>query len=275
MAMITRTVNESLYDQFGMRRVSDEAALEAYGRLINVVEARNKLDRLVVATRNYDRAAESALRGLGFLPETGFAPESERSRWLDPSGLVERCADDPRVVPVLHLHGAVGWYEQQGRVYDRSGDQPINPTLGAPVVLYPDPDKDPTSDAAVDMLWREFRYALDHSTHVLVIGHSLNDPALVRVLGELPSDTSIGVTVLEGDDDSWLREKVPRALSVPARLGPELSISGAAVAAFSRARSESLPSCRPAPAPCAEGAQGHGATSPPSAKCQPGGCASR
>jgi len=145
---------------------------------------------------------------------------------------VDKYMTDAEVVPVLHLHGAVGWYEQDGQVYDRSGDLPFNPTLGAPVVLYPDPDKDPTSDAAVDKLWREFREALDRASHVLVIGHSLNDPALVRALNALPSDTSVGVTVLEGTDDEWVRAKVPNALEIPARLGPELSISGAAVAAF-------------------------------------------
>ena len=232
MAVILTTINESLYDQFGMGRVSDEAAKEAYGRLFAVLEKDGELEGFVIATTNYDRAAEAALRGMGLRPETGFGPSSERSSAFDPSGLVERHMDDRGVVPVLHLHGTVGWYEQNGRVYDRLGDQPYNPTLGTPVVLYPDPDKDPTSHATVEVIWREFRTALGRADHVLVLGHSLNDPALVRELNALPSEVSIGITVLEGSDGTWIQDKVPNAVVIETRFGPDLSISGAAMRAF-------------------------------------------
>ncbi len=109
-----------------------------------------------------------------------------------------------------------------------------NPTLGAPVVLYPDPDKDPTSDAAVEMLWREFRLALERADRVLVVGHSLNDPALVRELNAVPSDTRIAVTVLEGHDDAWVRKLLPHAIVIEVKFGPDLSMSGGGVKALLR-----------------------------------------
>lgn len=232
MAVITSTINESLYDQFGMTRVADRAATEAYGGLLRALEELDEVEGLVVATTNYDRAIEAGLRGNDLTPETGFGPPSERSRSLDPSGLAERYMGDHKVVPVLHLHGAVGWYEKDGQVYDRLGDLPFNPTLGTPVVLYPDPEKDPTSDAAVEMLWREFRTALNRANRVLVLGHSLNDAALVREIRSLPEATKVGVTVLEGTDDEWVRDKVPDASVIPATFGPDLRISGAAMKAF-------------------------------------------
>lgn len=236
MAVITTTIRKSLYNEFGMRRVSDDAARQAYGSLLAVLEELAQIDGFVLATTNYDKSAEAALRANGFTPQTGFAPSYERSHSLDPTGLVERYMEDPKVVPVLHLHGAVGWYEKNGQVYDTPADQPYNPSLGTPVVLYPDPDKDPTSDASVEMLWREFRAALSHADRVLVLGHSLNDPALVRELRSLDNKVTVGVTVLEGEDDTWLAETLPAALVIPATFGPNLSISKSGMAAFAAGR---------------------------------------
>ena len=60
-------------------------------------------------------------------------------------------------------------------------------------MLYPDPEKDPTRDSLVRTLWDEFDTALDGATHVLVIGHSLHDPALVGRLADLPAFSRLAV----------------------------------------------------------------------------------
>jgi hypothetical protein len=140
--------------------------------------------------------------------------------------------------PVIHLHGAVGWYRQEdGDVFEHHQDQAYNETLGVPLVLYPDPAKDPTSDAVVDALWREFDKALDGATHVLILGHSLHDPALVERLRHLnPAKTRLAVCAhaseeyfaQTGSGKGVGREKrarvqtlLPSATVIPCAFGPE------------------------------------------------------
>lgn len=181
-----RTINATLYDQFGQGRVVDASATAAYSALLN---EHLGVTELVIATTNYDRSAEAALHGLGMAVDTGFRAPLGRTPILEPAGLVH---EREGRTPVIHLHGAVGWYERGGRIEDHYGDQPYNASLGTPVVLYPDPEKDPTSDAMVSELWREFEHALGSAEHVLLLGHSLHDPALLRVLAPLTRDKPVG-----------------------------------------------------------------------------------
>jgi hypothetical protein len=65
------------------------------------------------------------------------------------------------------------------------------------VVMLPDPDKDYEADPTIQIIWQQFRQALKRAKRVFVLGHSLNDPALVNVItGEVEPRQRLGVAVL-------------------------------------------------------------------------------
>src|SRR5262249_45078168 len=103
-------------------------------------------------------------------------------------------------VPVLHLHGGVGWYlTDKNTVEFQGADQEFNSTLGKPGLLLPDPNKDPRALFGVNELWREFIDAIESSTHILIIGHSLHDRYLVEQINLHGRSHQIGVTVWDAD----------------------------------------------------------------------------
>jgi hypothetical protein len=185
-------LDTSLYREFGAARVDGAAAGSAYRRLL---EALGPVETLVGVTTNYDPSLEMGLEVAGMTPNTGFPRRFGQTPRLSPDGMVTGDGDHAGKTPVIHLHGAVGWYRQEdGEIVEHHQDQAYNETLGVPLVLYPDPGKDPTSDALVDALWRQFDMALERATHVLVLGHSLHDPALVARLRHLnPGKTRLAV----------------------------------------------------------------------------------
>lgn len=223
---IVGVINQTLYEQFGQMRVNDERAVEAYKALLDL---QLDVSGLVVATTNYDRAGEAALAGLGKQVDTGFRNATGRTPTFEMHGLVG--SSNAEVTPFLHLHGSVGWYERGGKVYDHAADQPFNPSLGTPVVLYPDPQKDPTNDATVSDLWAEFRAALGSADHVLVLGHSLHDPALVSAI-RAAAPRKLAVTIFTDDQTKWVKKQLPSAIPMRMDFGPELEVDAAAVAAF-------------------------------------------
>jgi hypothetical protein len=191
--LVIEQLHRSLYQEFGADRISAERAQNAYGALLDHLPNR---ESVVFVTTNYDPAIEIALEAMGHEVATGFRRRPGRTPVLLPEGTVNWKDNHQGRVPVLHLHGAVGWYEQDGQVVSQYADQAYNDSLGTPVVLYPDPEKDPTRDAIVQALWTEFDHALADATHVLVLGHSLHDPALVRKLAGInPGTTRLGVCV--------------------------------------------------------------------------------
>lgn len=215
--IVMETINITLYDQFGQRRVDDERARAAYGTLLGALGE----PELVLATTNYDRVGESALAALGHDVDAGFRAQPERTPRLEPAGLVEERGTK---TPVIHLHGAVGWYEQEGSVGQYHADQRFNSSLGTPVVLYPDPDKDPTSDATVSELWTEFNVALEAAEAVLVIGHSLHDPALVRALRRVTKSKPVVITYFDDEDKDRVESTVFGAWAVEMNFGPQIEI---------------------------------------------------
>lgn len=222
---VTRVLRASLFDNFGAHRVDSKRAASAYGGLLDKV-ARDI--SLVCATTNYDLSLGMALRDLGHTPHVGFAEDPFGTPRLYADGLVDWETNHSERTAVLHLHGAVGWYESNGEVLWRGGDQPYNDTLGVPVILYPDPDKDPTRDSIVQSLWREFRKALDDATHVLVIGHSLNDPALNEQLKRNVSSVRLGWCLHDPDEHGSseaerqaLTKTFPSAIPIDCQFGPE------------------------------------------------------
>lgn len=215
LRMMMEAVNMTLYDQFAQHRVDDVRGKEAYGELLE--EMGNP--ELVLATTNYDRAGESALAALGHEIDAGFRAQPLRTPVLEPSGLVSERGSK---TPVIHLHGAVGWYEKDGSVVEHHPDQPYNSTLGTPVVLYPDPDKDPTSDAVVSELWLEFNKAIEIAESILVLGHSLNDPALVRALRGASESRPVVISYLGSGGEQTVRTRVPGAIPIEVEFGPQI-----------------------------------------------------
>lgn len=226
-------LNASLYDEFGKNRIDTQAVESAYGGLLELLDGPTLV---ACVTTNYDLALETGLEALGHEFDTGFVrPSVGSSPILEPTGIVERASDGK--IPVLHLHGAVGWYEREGSVIEHYADQPFNPTLGAPAVLYPDPLKDPTSNATVQSLWDEFDRALDNASHVLVIGHSLHDPALEQRLNSMAKGARVGICAhLESgggtgskafkEKEQHIHAKVHRATVFPSHFAPDPRVGG-------------------------------------------------
>ena len=219
MAVVMKTINVTLFEQFGQGQIDDDKARKAYQALLDLLGE----PRLILATTNYDRAGETALATLGYDIDVGFRQRPNRTPTLEPTNLVSK---DWAKTPVVHLHGAVGWYERDGLVGDHHADQPYNPSLGTPVVLYPDPEKDPTNDAIVSQLWIEFSAALDTSDSVLVVGHSLHDPALVRALQRVARSKPVVISCLDFDDRQEVEAKIPGSITVKMDFGPVLTVEG-------------------------------------------------
>jgi hypothetical protein len=228
LKMIMTAINVTLFRLFSAASIDDTNAVEAYRHLLGVL---GEPDDLVVVTTNYDPAAEIALSGLGRWPDTGFVRPPGRPPTLEPEGLIARSTEVPNAVGVLHLHGAVGWYEKKGKVFEHHQHLPFDSSNGRPVVLYPDPDKDPTRDALVQALWDEFDLALRGADYAVVIGHSLHDPALVATLRQASQSMSVAIgqfgapstrerlTFSKGDGVR-VKALLPEAMVFPIRFGP-------------------------------------------------------
>ncbi|HEV7772103.1 MAG TPA: hypothetical protein VGO48_02305 [Conexibacter sp.] len=182
-------LHESLFDEFGPERVDADKAVSAYRTLFEALGLSGEVlpDQLVCATTNYDRSLEMALAELTGSVRTGFVMQAFRSSVLEPLGLGAFQTNEPAL---LYLHGAVGWYRQQGSIISMPADQGFNPTLGTPAVLYPSPEKDIQRSETVQ-LWDEFRKAVSEATHILVLGHALNDAHLVRELRTAPGQLAV------------------------------------------------------------------------------------
>jgi hypothetical protein len=215
--IIKRVIDTTLYEQFGSHRIDDRRAREAYFTLLQALGE----PEFVVATTNYDRSVESALENLDYRVMTGFERRGQRTPKLVAEGLFERRGSN---IPVLHLHGAVGWYQAEDGVEDHYADKPLNPSLGTPVVLYPDPNKDPTSHEVVSQLWRELNRIIAWADHILVIGHSLHDAPLRRVLLMAAlNDIPVGISYLDDKEKPWIEHNIGTQHIHPIRMqfGPK------------------------------------------------------
>jgi hypothetical protein len=198
---ITGLIHESLYELFADAAVDLDGAAQAYQGLFRSLGLGDPADRLVYATTNYDTVGEHAILRSGGFPDWGQPPTLERggeARLVIP-GLLSGL---PRYVPVLHLHGRVGWFRHaDGRVY--AADVVKHQAgFGVPVVMLPDPDKVYDQDDIIIAMWREFSEALARAKRVFILGHSLNDQYLLRALVQNvhPLDR-IAVSVLADEDD--------------------------------------------------------------------------
>jgi len=132
----------------------------------------------------------------------------------------------PRYVPVLHLHGRVGWFRRPGVGLRSVPVERYDANIGTPVAMLPDLDKSYDGDPTIDSLWREFGAALARAKRVFVLGHSLHDKALLRVLRDsVESPKRVAVTVYDNSGEQTdaaavaarIREEVPGAVTIPFR----------------------------------------------------------
>jgi len=235
-------LHQTLYRLFGANAVDRDRAASAYQLLLGALFARNSVgedESVVFATTNYDPSIELALSSLGYQFNVGRETDGITTPQLRPAGLAKRASAN--FFPVLHLHGAVGWYRHNGRVEIHGADQEYNPSLGEePALLLPDPEKDPARDAGVAALWNEFDEALKAATHVLVAGHSLNDKPLVdAVRRAMERGARVGVTTLWTNDGeqaaaahTQILSNLQHATVIPAVLGPDLSYNKDALQAW-------------------------------------------
>lgn len=103
---IADLIHTTLFELFGASNVDVEAASRAYSSLLAALDI-TESSTLVLATTNYDSVAEGALARLGRLPDWGEVAALEGDLQL--RTLLDGM---PRYVPILHLHGRVGWYRR-------------------------------------------------------------------------------------------------------------------------------------------------------------------
>jgi hypothetical protein len=174
-------LNRTLFEQFGANAIDDEKARSAYSWIEDQLQP-NVPTSLVLATTNYDPSAKLAFEAMGYTVRDGFSGGGVRTPRYDPKDLGKFPEPGAKRIPLLHLHGAVGWYQNQLSVLRHNADLELNEAFGIPLVLHPDPKKHPDSLPQIRRIWDEFRMAVSAATHILILGHSLNDPTLVDML---------------------------------------------------------------------------------------------
>lgn len=216
---IVTALRQTLYDQFGMDRISTVAAKQAYEQLFDGLDLVNG-GSLTIATTNYDPAVEIALAELERKPQIGAHDGPGGLTFLDPENLISSCRAGSGT-PVLHLHGKVGWYTQEdASVQIHSPQHAYNDSAGTPTVLWPDPEKNPTLEPGIRSLWEQFDSALGQATHILVIGHSMHDPFLLDRLRRAGSARR-AVAVHPSEDGDAMKAKFPEATMLEIDFGPQ------------------------------------------------------
>jgi len=238
-------IHRNLFDLFNESRVDEGAAYESYGALHSQI--RNAFDArpvfLAHVTTNFDHSIEAAIALEAVAanePRTvldGFAPSygGRNETWAP--NLLHFATQHDGEIPVLHLHGAVGWYfsDDGTAIRRRPSDELLDERL-TPALLLPDDKKDVRLfPGPLKAIWDQFRQLLSNSTHVLVLGHSLHDNHLVDELRE--SGKPIAYVALTDPDEhggyqlkkSAVLEAVSKQLRdvklIPGRFGQRSSIS--------------------------------------------------
>src|ERR1019366_2862692 len=98
------------------------------------------------------QSAELALEALEFRPYCGHESPLSPEPYIHSEDLLDELK--PGRVPVMHLHGRVGWYRgPDGRARAHSPSYPFNSDEGDPALLLPDPRKDYSEDEPVNGIW--------------------------------------------------------------------------------------------------------------------------
>jgi hypothetical protein len=226
---VTEVIHSSLMEEFHYNRLAVSDAKEAYGRLLQMAGL-PRGQRLVYATTNYDALGELALLELGARVDTGEPSRlyGGNAMELDVAGLLEGMG---RSTPVLHLHGKAGWYRNKNGLVEVRDVQQHHPSNGTPVVMLPDPAKTYSGNDVLALLWAQFEEAVNNAQKVLVLGHSLHDDQLMRVLKGMPDRKKLAITFWAATESeaavqlAWLQDQLTRdpsyfAVRFAAKLDP-------------------------------------------------------
>jgi len=231
---VTLCINETLWHEFGLDRIDPAAAVSAYrGLTVALGAAPGTGTQIFSATTNYDRSAELAWHELGYsCDDGGREATAGATKYLAVEGINPWLSD--RIIPHLHLHGAVGWYRQtNGAIRIEPADREFD-NRSVPAVLYPDPDKDPYSESnGVRAIWNKFEEALASATHILVLGHSLHDRPLLAALAEQAHRDSVRFAFTYLNDEQSIRSLLGETalgnqsadvVTLPVLFGPDASL---------------------------------------------------
>ncbi len=192
-ADLRKVIWRNLFECFGAGRVDDSRARTAYEGLhqqLRSVDGDGPECYIWHATTNFDTAIESAVEQLpGLRLVDGFIQRPGRRRDAFSANLLtDSILDSTQNIPVLHLHGAVGWYiGGDGQLSRRPADEGYDERM-TPALLLPDNTKDAAGfDGPTALVWEQFVKLANQATHILVLGHSLHDAHIVNVLRESPA----------------------------------------------------------------------------------------
>jgi hypothetical protein len=192
-------IRASLFQSFGPEQFGLQRASEAFSTLLGALGIGSG-SKWVWATTNYDVVPDHAVTHHGGIPDHGAVQPPDGGQTVL---RVDRLIDGaPRTVPILHLHGRVGWFRQTATDADIELD-PRNvtktPEQHVPIVELPALGKT-YDDGVTSALWAQFREAVRRAQLVFVLGHSLNDTALVDALHDADPN---GLAVVNlGEDES-------------------------------------------------------------------------
>lgn len=204
---IRKDLLANLFENFGRDQIDDAKAARTYAKLHAALRKadgsvlQSEEDRklaaesyIVHATTNYDTAIETAIQADahlqlvdGFTSRAGLGSET-----YTPEVLTGATADSTSLIPVVHLHGAVGWYyRQDGSVTRRPADDGYDDRQ-IPALLLPDATKVPEGfESPARETWAQFLALLQSSTHAFVIGHSLHDAHVLTALKNANVSTAV------------------------------------------------------------------------------------
>lgn len=224
-------LNQTLFEQFA-GWIDEDAAAAGYAWLLGALEIKQGTP-WIYATTNYDVVGETALKKLGLRVDWGRPPQllnPSADEILQVEGLIDGI---PRYVPILHLHGRIGWYLRPGTNDGLVRDMIVNKynkEWGTPIVMWPDDRKDTSSYQAtqvINQLWQQFEQALGRARRVLVLGHSLHDELMVRAIRERARPDRVAVSVYPRDSQEYQTEldlmkiALPGATFLPIEFGPK------------------------------------------------------
>jgi hypothetical protein len=234
LVQIESTIQKSLYELYAAPEFDLARAADAYRELLATLSVPERSSKWVYVTTNYDPIGEMALEHAGYPVEWGERQQARGGdRLIDVEGLVKVIG---RSVPVLHLHGRVGWYRRTDAIGAAEAyAAPVtthDPAHGTPIVMLPNPEKPYESDEIILSLWRQFEEVLGRARRVFVLGHSLHDARLVQALAtHVKPIVRLAVTVFGHAHDpskpferndpvlQIVAERLPGAKVIPIRFG--------------------------------------------------------